>query len=159
MFFSGAGADKKRPQARLADLFYIEMHLCLELPGEDSGHFVQLLCKLALLVGGGVLVDDTAGRGLVNSLDGFLVSCLGGCLVARCDGGVELLDDRLELRVGYLVDECLLLDNENTLLCRFDVCHVLTPPVLIYAETVMRLRGRAVRLTVQYDITNQRKMQ
>lgn len=79
---------------------------------------------------GSILMNDSASGGLVYSLDCFLVSNLGSGLITGLNSSVELLNHGLELGISYFVDKSLLLDNKNTLLCRFDVCQNYLPPYL-----------------------------
>ena len=63
-----------------------------EIFSEKLGHLVQMQGHAALLAGSSILVQNTLGHSLVDSLDSVLVGNLSGSLVTGNHGGLELLD-------------------------------------------------------------------
>ena len=74
-----------------------------EIFSEKSGHLVQMQGHAALLAGSSILVQNTLGHSLVNSLNSILVSSLSNSLVAFSQGSLELLNSSLQRRLLSLV--------------------------------------------------------
>ena len=85
------------------------------------GQLVQPQGHLALAVGSGILVQQTAGSSLVHSLHRGLVNLIGLDAVAFADGGVKPLELGLESGLRSLVAGGLCLIDQNTLFCRLDI--------------------------------------
>ena len=95
------------------------MRICTRL----KLHIVEGLCKLALLTGSGVLVDDSTSSSLVDLLYSSLVGGLSELSVAFSNSSLILLDIGLELGLEDLVLHGLRLGNDNTLLRTLDIRH------------------------------------
>ena len=95
--------------------------------GRQDGRLVHLVdsaCQTGNLAGSGVLVEHTLVLSLVDGR-----SCSGQCLcccslVAGLYSGANLLDSGLYAGLDSLVGLSLLGAGENSLLGRFDVCHL-----------------------------------
>lgn len=84
---------------------------------------VNEVLHAGLTVGSLVLVDDALGRSLIKTLVGAVGSGLGSLDVALGNGGLHVLDERLELGADRAVADAGLLSGTDTLLLRLDVCH------------------------------------
>ena len=88
-----------------------------------SGQGVHFSGNAALLAGSSVLVQNTLVNGLVNGLDGRLISAIGLFAVAFNDSSVELLEGSLQNGLSLLI--LLIADARKlySLLGRFNVGH------------------------------------
>ena len=82
---------------------------------------VELQGHGALLVSGIVLVQNALLDGLIDSLDGDLVSDLGLGAIAFLGSGLKLLHGGLQSGLVSLVASVTHLGNQNALLCRLDI--------------------------------------
>ena len=103
-----------------------------EIFSEKSGQLVHLQSHAALLPGSGILVQDTLGDGLVNSLNGLLVGTLSNGLVTAGDGSLKLLDDGLQLGLVSLVLLVSNLGRQDILLRGLDIGLCVTPPMPLF---------------------------
>ena len=107
----------------------------------NLGQLVELHGHAGLLVGSIVLVQQTLGSSLIDSLDGHLVSAIGLAAVAFRHGSVKLLQGSLQGRFSRLVLSGLGLVDENTLLSRLNVRqtkHLLQIAVLVLIMGISR---------------------
>ena len=108
-----------------------------EIFSEKSGQLVQPQGHAALLAGSSILVQNTLGHSLVDSLDSVLVGNFGGSLVAGDHSGLELLHSGLQSGLVSLVLLVSNLGTDDILLRGLNVGHWLHLlfPNLVYART------------------------
>ena len=91
----------------------------------------------ALLAGSSILVQNTLGHSLVNSLHSVLVGSLSSSVVAGSNSGFELLDSGLQSGLVGLVLLVSNLGSNDILLRGLNVGHGYTSysPVLVHTAT------------------------
>lgn len=110
-------------------------------------HLVELLCELAFLVSGGILVHDTVAYSLIYLFNGNLVCSLGSDFVTCFNTSVVFFNDGLHLRLEHSVAKVLCLSYLYALLCRFNVRHDFPSFVQLY---VTRASERVLPMYTSY---------
>lgn len=85
---------------------------------------VNQILNTGLAIRGLVLVDNALGGSLIQRAVNAGSSCGSGLLIASLDGGVDVLDEGLELGANRLVANASDLIGADALLLRLDVCHL-----------------------------------
>ncbi len=97
-------------------------------------------------MGSVILVDKTLDGCLINSLDGYLISFCGGCLIAIGDGGVKLLEVGLKSGLLCLIDGCGCSGKLYSLGCGLYIGQNTHLP---FVQTVRKMRLQAAKIALR----------